>query len=366
MKKNIRLFNLFVIMALFLGACNLPSNDPQDASATSAAQTVEALLSATPMMTETPTVPPINTITPIPTSLVTNTPIASATPTCNLAQFVTDVTVPDGTTMTPNQNFNKKWRIRNIGACSWNGFSLVFDSGDSMGGPATKPIPVVNPGQEVDLDVDLKAPATAGTFRSYWRIVTNNNVLVPIVNGYQGRAFYVEVKVQAVPTNTTVSQLILNPVESESGTVYEPAAGQGIPQTILAGDTASNHLARGYMSFNIAPLLGKTIQNASLALGGCSQQNDPFGGLAGIWVGEVQYTLPLKQSDYSIGGTGIQLLNSIPGPIDVKSLLQTRITEGKNRFQIRLHPAGPSDADGQADYLTCNAGSVTLTVSYFP
>lgn len=365
-RKNIRLFNLFIIVALLLGACNLPSNNPEDASATSAAQTVEALLSATPAFTETPTPTPFGTITPLPTAISTNTLVASATPICNLAQFVTDVNIPDGTTMTSNQTFTKKWRIRNIGVCAWNGFSMVFDSGDPLGGPASKPIGTVNPGQEVDLEVDLKAPANAGTYRSYWRIVTNNNVLVPVVNGYQGRAFYVEIKVQAVPTNTTTSQTILNPVESESGTVYEPAAGQAITQAILAGDTATNYLARGYMSFNIASLTGKTIQSASLALGGCSQQNDPFGGLAGIWVGEVQYTLPLKQSDYNLSGTGIQLLNSIPSPIDVKSLLQTRVTEGKNRFQIRLHPAGPSDADGQADYMTCNAGSVTLTVVYIP
>ncbi|MFN3492360.1 MAG: NBR1-Ig-like domain-containing protein, partial [Anaerolineales bacterium] len=118
-----------------------------------------------------------------------------------LAQFVTDVTIPDGTTMLPGQTFNKKWRLRNIGACAWNGYSLVFDSGESMNGPATKAIAAVNPGQEIDIDVDLKAPTTPGTYRGYWRLVTNGNVLVPIVSGYQGRAFYVEIKV-AAPTNT--------------------------------------------------------------------------------------------------------------------------------------------------------------------
>src|SRR5690606_12661338 len=62
-------------------------------------------------------------------------------------------------------------------------------------------IGTVNPGQEIDIDVDLKAPTTAGTYRGYWRLVTNENVLVPIVKGYQGRTFFVEVKVTA-PTNT--------------------------------------------------------------------------------------------------------------------------------------------------------------------
>ena len=95
---------------------------------------------------------------------------------------------------------------------------------------------------------------------------------------------------------------------------------------------------------------------------------DPFGNLSGIWVGEVQYALPLDQSDYDISGTGIQLLNALPGsPIDVKSYVQTRATEGKSRFQIRLHPAaGSSDGNGQADYMTCSATGPKLSITYQP
>lgn len=376
MNKRNRVLNLLFIVVLFLFACNLPSaSQGEEASLTAAAQTVEALLSATPALT-------INTSTPLPavsatitsTALAgnTNTPIASATTNCNLAQFITDVNVPDGTIMTPNQAFTKKWRMKNIGSCVWNGYSMVFDSGDAMGGPATKPIAAVNPGQEVDLEVNLTAPAAPGNYKGYWRIVTSGNVLVPVVNGYQGKSFYVDIKVQAPPTATNtppalppaIAQIVLNAVASESGTLYEPAAGA--PSTILAGDTSANDLARGYMSFDISTLSGKTIQNASLALGGCSTMQNPFTSLSGIWVGEVQYPLPLDQADYNIAGTGIVNLNSIPAPIDVKALVQTRVTEGKPRFQIRLHPAGPSDMDGQADYMSCNAGSVTLTITYNP
>lgn len=220
MKKRIRLSNLFVIIALFLGACNLPSNDPEDISATSAAQTVEALLSATPVATTAVPSPTQATLTPIPLPTNTNTPVASATPVCPQAQFITDVTVPDGTTMTPGQTFTKKWRIKNTGACAWNGYSLVFDSGDSMNGPASKPITAVNPGQEIDIEVDMTAPNTPGTYKGYWRIVTNGNVLVPVLNGYQGRAFYVEIKVPAptaTPTNTIVPFAVTGVTFTNSG-----------------------------------------------------------------------------------------------------------------------------------------------------
>lgn len=208
MKNKTRLFNFLIIFALFLSACNLPSanNSTSDtANLTAAAQTVEALLSATPstggISTTTNTPAAAATITLIPSPIFTSTPAATTTPNCPLAQFVTDVTIPDGTVMNPNQTFNKKWRLKNIGACAWNGYSLVFDSGDSMNGPASKPVGVVNPGQEIDIDVDLKAPASAGNYRGYWRLVTNTNVLVPIVSGYQGKSFYVDIKV-AAPTNT--------------------------------------------------------------------------------------------------------------------------------------------------------------------
>ncbi|MBV6391721.1 MAG: hypothetical protein KPEEDBHJ_00934 [Anaerolineales bacterium] len=209
MKSLTRLFHLFIVCALFLGACNLPSgksDDGAEVSGTFAAQTVEALLmTATVTSTSAPSAAPA-TNTPAPTN--TNTPAPTATPVCPQAQFVTDVTIPDGTEMNPGQTFTKKWRIRNTGTCAWSGYSLVFDSGDSMGGPASQPIGAVNPGQEVDLEVNLTAPTSAGNYRGYWRIVSNSNVLVPMLNGYQGRAFYVDIKVKApaapTATNTPV------------------------------------------------------------------------------------------------------------------------------------------------------------------
>jgi hypothetical protein len=94
---------------------------------------------------------------------------------------------------------------------------------------------------------------------------------------------------------------------------------------------------------------------------------DPFASLAGIWIGEVQYALPLDQTDYDVSGNGILRMSALPGsPVDVKASVQSRVTEGKSRYQIRLHPAGASDADGQADYITCGANGPKLTITYQP
>jgi len=83
MKKKTRLFNLLIILAVFLSACNLPSKNVEDIASTAAAQTVEALLSATPISgLVTPSFTPLPmpaTLTPIPLPILTNTPIATAT-----------------------------------------------------------------------------------------------------------------------------------------------------------------------------------------------------------------------------------------------------------------------------------------------
>ncbi len=202
MKKNFRILNILIVAMVFLASCNLPNaQDPQPSAQTAAAQTVQALFSVTPTVTITPTAP---TFTPFPTlTLNTNTPAATATSNCNVAQFVTDVTIPDGTILAPGAAFTKKWRIKNTGSCAWSGFSMTFDSGDSMGGPASKPVAAVNPGQEIDLEVNLTAPATVGNYRGHWRLVTGGNVLVPMVNGYQGKSFYVDIKVQNAAVATS-------------------------------------------------------------------------------------------------------------------------------------------------------------------
>jgi hypothetical protein len=209
MKKKTRLFNLIILISLLLSACNLPSGNNEDLASTAAAQTVQALLmSATPLSgaVYTPSFTPLPalpaTLTPIPTPILTNTPLVTPTSNCNVAQFITDVTIPDGTVMPPGNVFTKKWRFKNIGSCTWTGFSLVFDSGDAMNGPASKAISTVNPGQEIDLEVQLTAPATVGNYRGYWRITTSASVSVPIVNGYQGKSFYVDIKVQNPVTAT--------------------------------------------------------------------------------------------------------------------------------------------------------------------
>lgn len=86
------------------------------------------------------------------------------------ASWVADVTIPDGALMRPGQTFTKTWRIRNTGTRAWgSGDVLALYSGQRMDGPGSVPLPAAQPGQAVDVSVNLKAPAVTGTHRSTWK-----------------------------------------------------------------------------------------------------------------------------------------------------------------------------------------------------
>ncbi len=187
--------------AALLASCNLPflaNNDDTASVQTAAALTVQAQLTPAGFATATFTPVPFPTIPAVATTQApanTLPPAATATSTCDLAQFITDVTIPDGTVMDQGEAFTKTWRLKNIGACTWSGYNLIFDSGDLMSGASPMAIGTVAPGQEVDLSVNLTAPSTDGAYRGYWRIRNPNGVLLPVVSGYQGKSFYVDIKV---------------------------------------------------------------------------------------------------------------------------------------------------------------------------
>ncbi len=94
---------------------------------------------------------------------------------CNKPNFQSE-TIPDNSEFDPNENFTKTWTVRNDGTCSWTtDYRLVFTGGDQMGGPSAKAFAnTINPGESVTLSVDLKAPATDGTYSGTWKIEAND------------------------------------------------------------------------------------------------------------------------------------------------------------------------------------------------
>lgn len=230
--------SIFIIMVFFsvlLAACNMPVASPPtqqgpEALYTAAAQTVavqltQAAAGTQPVIVTVTLLPggqPTNTQAPAeatntisaPTALpaATNTPVpptATSIPIpCDRGSFVSDVTYPDDTEVAAGATFVKTWRLRNTGSCTWNSsYSLVFDSGDSLGGPASTQLTTgsVAPGDTVDVSVTLKAPDSPKDYRGNWKLRNGAGVVFGI--GADAKSpFFVKVKVinPVTPTPTVV------------------------------------------------------------------------------------------------------------------------------------------------------------------
>ncbi len=170
MKVRKPLLTFLTLIPLVLASCNLPSQatptptQGAELVLTAAAQTVEANLTLAAILNP-PTVPviPTSTLGPPTVTLAVSfptsaAPAATATQDCDKADFVSDITVPDGTVFNPNDSFTKTWRLKNSGTCSWTpSYAVVFSNGDAMSGPATQALTAnINPGQTMDISVNLK------------------------------------------------------------------------------------------------------------------------------------------------------------------------------------------------------------------
>ncbi len=203
-------------LILLLAACNMPR--PTSSSAeqtalinTSVAETVASRAENTsqptiqlpPQSTDTPHSEPAGT--PLPTNtIIPNTATPTKTPIpCNLARFIADITVPDGTKFDPGETFVKTWSLKNIGSCPWtSGYDIIFFGGDSLGAPSSVQITsgIVNTGGTVQVSVNLTAPSTPGTYRGNWQLRDPSDVIFGIENSTSG-SFWVEIVVPA-PTPT--------------------------------------------------------------------------------------------------------------------------------------------------------------------
>ncbi len=87
--------------------------------------------------------------------------------------YVADVTVLDGTRLRPGYEFTKTWRVRNTGSAPWaEGYELAYAGDNSLGGPASVPLPALQPGREANISINLVAPAVVGPVRAAWQART--------------------------------------------------------------------------------------------------------------------------------------------------------------------------------------------------
>jgi len=178
----------------------------------------------------TTTPSPTVTGTPPTTTPTSNAPAPTSTvapSSCDKAQFIADVTVPDGTTFAPGETFNKTWRLKNVGSCTWGtNYQLVFYSGEKMGGPDALTFPKsVAPGQTVDLTVSLTAPNAAGSYRGYWMFKNASNALFGI-GSQANRPWWVDIKVSGTAATATATATNTTATPTSTSTTPTPTSTQ--------------------------------------------------------------------------------------------------------------------------------------------
>jgi hypothetical protein len=166
-------------------------------------QTAIAMPTATPTTTQSPTPAATFSAPTVGTPATLGTiPVTGGSPSaCYGLSYVRDVTIPDGTQMTPGQSFTKTWQVSNSGTCAWEaGFVFNVVSGDALGGTAVTLNQRVDPGRQYEFSVPMVAPTNkTGAVRGDWQ-------LSDAAGTFFGDRVYVEIEVTgtgSAPTSTT-------------------------------------------------------------------------------------------------------------------------------------------------------------------
>ena len=114
-----------------------------------------------------PSLTPMNTFTLTPTE----TPLSTATftPAPNQALWIAN-TPADYTVLSPGQEFDMIWKIQNTGVLTWTTrYSYKYISGEPIHEKSEYGLKKsIAPGSVAESMVDMRAPTTAGSYRTVW------------------------------------------------------------------------------------------------------------------------------------------------------------------------------------------------------
>ncbi len=389
---------------LFLGTLWLNACTPDDSTIqtlvaqgdhpilTSAARTVSALLTEgaytqtalppsptytrIPTRTVTPSPPPtasltptahtpyptLGAITPSPTTTSTITPTINST--CNHASFVEDINIPDGTLISPEETFVKVWRLKNTGTCAWTTeYQAVFQSGAQMEGRDAFVFSDrdIQPGETVDILVELVAPDTPGEYKGYWILRDSGGNVFGLFN--DNTAFYVEIVVEEDATHTAEQSHLAE----ESGSIRADAI---IRTGIDVGDDVENNEAQVFLSFDISSIPEDAILTyVSFDFSGDYEATgDPFTDLGCLRAYLHDY------GDLDVGDFYLDIAinpimtwcleDHLTAPVvTATTLLTLQESLGDDRLQMRLQfNQIPTDDDNEVDLVRFR--EIILTVSY--
>ncbi len=168
MKSRIRInssLNLFAILwVIFLFSACAPTPSPTP---------------FVPPKAPTATHPVLQGNTPvIPTFTPETEPDASPTPTPPCTDglaYVEDLTIPDGTIVSPEASVDKRWLVQNNGSCNWDErYRFKFVGGVEMGAVIEQALYPARSGAQATMRITFTAPSVPGKYTTAWQAVDPN------------------------------------------------------------------------------------------------------------------------------------------------------------------------------------------------
>ncbi len=203
---------VILISVLLLAGCNYPTpEEDTGVKETSIAKTVDAAVTEdmsvdpTAKVEETESAP---TKEPSGDGEPTQTPKTTTTPDGGdeigegeMAQFITDVTIPDYSELETGEEITKTWRIKNAGSTTWTtGYVIEYEKGEKLGAATQIPLgEEVAPGEMIDISIDFRVPTATGEYTSYWILKNEENQRVGVAD--EGKYLSLYMVILAVEDN---------------------------------------------------------------------------------------------------------------------------------------------------------------------
>ena len=167
---------------LVLAACGRPAQPALFPLADGTLPPEAALVAPAPMATAEPP----SSGAPTPTPLCSND-----------AQYLEDLTLPDGTEVIPGAALDKRWLILNRGSCAWGPEYRLVQVGESrIEGPRELALYPAVPGSQAVWQVAMTAPPEKGEYISRWQARAPDGT-------FFGDEVYVQIVVNPAPLTPT-------------------------------------------------------------------------------------------------------------------------------------------------------------------
>ncbi|MGD9092427.1 MAG: NBR1-Ig-like domain-containing protein [Anaerolineales bacterium] len=122
---------------------------------------------------------------------------ATPTPSCthNL-RFMEDLTIPDGTVVSPGAILDKRWQVENTGTCNWDeDYRLRLITGLDLGATPVQALYPARSGTAATIRITFTAPIETGNYQSAWQAFSPQGE--PF-----GDPFYIDIVVEAQDTSS--------------------------------------------------------------------------------------------------------------------------------------------------------------------